>query len=325
MEGLIITNKGMEPISTLEVKELLNTKAEQDDYIVKFPIKNEEDLDLLSKKSRSASRVLYLLGEASIMKGLERTTKSFKKILNNVSLDKFLKKKIYRVDCQREGKHGFKSVELSKEIAEFLIEKGYENVTFKNPEVVIYIFIDDKKGYIGIDFSGNISKRDYKIFNNSRSIKGNIAYALVRESGYDKGKTLVNPFCLSGEILIEAALFAKGNIFGYDSERNMVAARKNSKIAGINKLINFERTDKKADAIIARLPETSKHKRKEFIEKIYKKFFEECKKTLKKNGRIVIISKDIDIIKKEKFKILKEFTIYSGEQGLKIFILKNAV
>lgn len=333
MQGLIITNKGMEYIAALEVKELLKAKAEQDDFIVKFPIKKEKDLVLLKKKSRAASRILYLFGEVKVSKNIDSSVKNFIKVLKSGYMDKFLKNKIYRVDCQREGKHEFKSVDISKKIAEFLIKQGYKKVTFKNPEVSLYIFIDNKKGYIGIDVSGDISKRDYKIFNNARSLKGNIAYALVRESGYEKGKTLIDPFCLSGEIVIEAALFSKGKIYGYDVKRNIIAAKKNSKIANVDEIINFGEYDlswldtrhKSIDVVAARLPELSKHKKEKSIERLYKDFFEKSFKILKKKGRIVIISKDHDIIKntKGKLKILKELTIFSGKMPLEITLLEK--
>lgn len=340
MKGLIITNKGMEHISALEVKELLNIKKgiEKDDFILKFPIKRLEDLALLCYKSQSASKVIYLLGEIKVTKNLESNIKKFSRILENVQLDKFLKNKIFRVDCERTGEHDFKSVDISRKIVNLLIKKGYDKVTFKDPKVVLYVVIVDKKGYIGIDFSGDISKRDYRIFINPKSIKGNIAYALVRESGYDKNKTLVDPFCLSGEIPIEATLFAnkksKLKIYGYDIQRNVIAAKKNSKIAGVDKLITFADYDlswlstkfkNNVDCVVTRLLESSKHKRKEQIESIYNEFFNECNKALKPKGKVVIITKDLDIIKKTKgkFKILKSFTIYSGKMPLNIHVLEK--
>jgi len=72
MKGLIITNKGMEHVSALEVKEFLKIKdVKTEDYVVNFPIKKSDNLDLLSKKSQSASRIIYLLGEIKVTKNLE--------------------------------------------------------------------------------------------------------------------------------------------------------------------------------------------------------------------------------------------------------------
>ncbi len=329
MQGLIITNKGIEHISKLEVKETLGKESKKDDYVVKFSA-NKKELEKLKNKSRSANRILYLFGETSVTKDLDKTKNNF---LKSPLLDKFLKNKIYRVDCKRLGKHDFKSVEISKEIAKFLIKKGYKKASFKNPETIVYIFINNNKGYIGIDISGDLSKRDYKIFNNPKSIKGNIAYTLIREAGYKKNKTLVDPFCLSGEIAIEAALFEKGKIYAYDKKRNIIAARKNSIIAKVDKEIVFgdydlswldKRHDKNSvDIIATRLPETSKHKNNRFIEKILKEFFEKSYKIIKKKGKIAVISKDRDLIRKQKgkLKILKELIIKSGELDLEITIL----
>jgi len=335
MQALIITNKGMEHISQLEVKEILGKESEKDDYVVKFSA-NKNELKKLKNESKSASRILYLFGETKIEKDLEKTRKNFEKILEPFSLDKFLKNKIYCVDCERIGQHNYKSVDISRNVAKYLIKQGYEKTTFKDPEIIIYIFIINNKGYIGIDISGDLSKRDYKIFNNPKSIKGNIAYALIREAGYEKNKILVDPFCLSGEIVIEAALFEKGKIYAYDKKRNIIAARKNSLIAKVDKEIIFgdydlswldKRHDKSSvDVIATRLPESSKHKNIKFIEKKLKEFFEKSYKIIKNKGKIAVISKDKDIINKQKgkLKILKELIIKSGELNLKITILGKA-
>ncbi len=336
MRTLIITNKGMEHISQLEVKEILGKKSEKDNYIVNFSVRDIKELKTLKNKCRSANRILYFLGKIKVSKDLEKTKNYFNKILENIEnkkLDKFLKNKIYRVDCKRKGEHNFKSIDISREIAKSLIKKGYEKASFKNPETIVYIFIINNKGYIGIDISGDLSKRNYKIFNNPKSIKGNIAYALIREANYKKNKILIDPFCLSGEIVIEAALFEKGKIYAYDKKRNIIAARKNSLIAKVDKEIIFgdydlswldKRHDKNSvDVIATRLPESSKHKNSKFIEKKLKEFFEKSYKILNKKGKIAIISKDKDLIIKQKgkLKILKELIIKTGRLNLKITIL----
>ncbi len=369
MKGLIIANEGVEDISALEIKELLNL----DDVDIRkkavlFEIKKLKDLAFLCYRAQSPKRIIHLLGETRVSDNLEDTIKNFEKILNYKELADYIDNKVIRVDCERIGKHDFKSIDISKNIADYLIKKGYNNISFKNPDIIIYVFINNKKAYIGIDFSGDISKRYYKIFNNSKSIKGNTAYCLLRKAEYSKGKTLIDPFCRSGEITIEAALFShemvvqnkfpflkfldfglskeipgkksneKISIYGYDSmERNIIAARKNSKIAMVDKLINLNKADlswietrhdkESVDCIVTRLPETSKYKKEEAICKVYKEFFEKSYKILNKNGKIALISKNVELIKKEKgkLKIVKELIIQSGKSELKAVILENAM
>jgi len=63
--------------------------------------------------------------------------------------------------------------------------------------------------FIGIDFTGiKLSKRDYRIKLLSNSINPCLAYSLLRIADYSHSDSLLDPFCKSGEILIEAAQYA---------------------------------------------------------------------------------------------------------------------
>ena len=67
-------------------------------------------------------------------------------------------------------------------------------------------------GFCGILINPfDLSKREYRVFAHSADIKGTLAYALLRISGYNPVKHfLFDPFTRSGTIAIEAALFGSG-------------------------------------------------------------------------------------------------------------------
>ncbi len=56
----------------------------------------------------------------------------------------------------------------------------------------------------------DLGLREYGIFGENRGISGNLAYLLLRASGYDGSQFLFDPFTRSGAIAIEAALFGSG-------------------------------------------------------------------------------------------------------------------
>lgn len=109
--------------------------------------------------------------------------------------------------------------ELAKEVAEELemqiAGKGLLGKhSYRSPDVVFSVAFDtscstnsEPTCIIGIDLSGrDLSKRTYKITNAGASIKGTLAYCLVRLLNPAPGSTILDPSCGTGEICVEAAL-----------------------------------------------------------------------------------------------------------------------
>ncbi len=268
MKALAITNKGLESISALEINELIGKKCKIGETVVSFEA-NENEICRLCYLGRSFIKVIELLNE------FEFTTKE--DILKNSGIK--INAKTFVVRCQREGSHDFTSQEIDEEVGEVILKNNKIKVELENPEKIVFVYIFDNKCHIGIDYAGiDLSKREYKIFSHPASVKGNIAYSLLRIADYGRKKVLLDPFCKSGEVCIEAALSAcglsqnfynkkkfaflkfakfdfekedknanldeKAEIFCFDTiGANLKAAEKNAKIAGVNKKINFSRID----------------------------------------------------------------------------------
>lgn len=244
-------------------------------------------------------------------------------------------------------------------------------VDLKNPDINIELFEFDNEFFLALDFSGDLSKRDYKIFNNPLSVKGTTAFGVLMLSGYKKGGSLLDPFCNSATLEIEAALYSnnisprfynksfpfnrlnlssdiEGLFKGIDSKiksdkleitaadpllRNITAAKKNAKIAGVEKSINFRRIDidwmdikhdeKEFNHIITFIPGSSKHKNPSVLQKEFEELFYQSEYIIKKNGvlSILCLSKDLLIESAFKYFELKEIkTFYSGSQAMYLLI-----
>ncbi len=380
MDSLLITNKGIEDVAALEIKELIGKKASTDPYVVKFKCKIEE-LCKVSYKSQTARRVLMLIAEFDASEKLEQTVKKIKPHIKN--LDKWLNKEsTFVVKCKRIGKHNYKSSDLAGEIGKAICkktksEKGYEpKVNLKNPDVIFYLFLVEKKAYFGVDFSGfDLGKRDYKVLTYTPSLKPNLAYVILKLANYSADKTVADPFTSSGIVPIEAALYASGkspnfyqkskllfsknlkkpeNFFKKldapnkknkeiadihclaDQFRHIKAAKANSKIAGVNKLINFSKFEvewldtkfekQSIDIIASNAPRSSKHNQ-ERVNKLYDELFYQANYILKPNGVVALISNKIETIQtnaeKHGFKIMHSRSIWQGEEELKIIIIKK--
>ncbi|MBW2973231.1 hypothetical protein KY346_02470 [Candidatus Woesearchaeota archaeon] len=317
MKAIVLTNKGIEDISKKEIKELINADAQIHEGFLTFEAE-QKDLFVLCYKAQSLTKVIMVADD----------------------LNEYVKNKTFAVRSHEK--------ELEIKIA----EKIQGKVDLKNPDVTIYA-VNEK--YYGIDLTGeDLSRRDYRIFLGPESLKGTIAYALVRLSGYDSSKTLLDPFCRDGIIPIEAALYAtkrSPNYFKKDkfaflkifpdinlekldkiaeakisvnaSDAQMIhvnAAKKNAKIAGVNKQISFSRVmlkdiDLKFNDVdcLATMPVQGKQE----------EFFKQAELVMKKNGKIVLIMrKDSEKYKEagNKFKLSEERKVMQGKEEWTILV-----
>jgi len=126
------------------------------------------------------------------------------------------------------------------------------------------------------------------------------------------------------------------NIYSYDSlMKNLLSAKKNAKIAGIEKSINFSRVDiewldtkfkeKTVDKVITHLPMITKTDKNGI--KIYHDFFYQIEYILKTEGKIIAISNSEETLKQEaekySFAITQKKEAWSGKQKLDIYTLEK--
>lgn len=384
MKGFAIVSKGIEDTASMEIKEMINAECSAEEGCVIFKFKDFEDICLLCYKLQSADRVAYLIGNFKFRNFFEE----FKKFIANIAesgFGKFIKKnKKFKIECIRLGVHDFKSVDVELKTAAFIITalKSKEiRADVKSYDITFLIYIVNDACYFGVDFCGfELNKRYYKIFLHPNSLRGTIAYALVRESGFGKKETMLDTFSREGVIPIEAALFAsdfpcnyykkdrfaflklgigvdfdkffskcdkgikssktgmKRGIYSYDYAFKYIDySRKNAKIAGVDKQINFSRVEmewldikfkkESVDRIITNPPASKSPN----LDKIYNELFYQANYILKNNGTIALISRMPDFAKKfEKFAakhnfiILKEKDVWSGQQLLKIMVFRKS-
>lgn len=147
------------------------------------------------------------------------------------------------------------------------------------------VFILKDEVTIGLDTTGeSLHKRGYRKLTAKAPIAENLAAGLIMLTPWNRERILVDPFCGSGTIPIEAAMMAAGiapgmnrsfmaenwshiverkfwyeavdeagelmdrsanpDIQAYDLDENMVSiARENAKLAGVEKMIHFQKRD----------------------------------------------------------------------------------
>ena len=271
MKAFAITNPGLEVYSAKEIEELLKVKTKTDPSVILFEA-DEQKLAELCYKSQSLIKLCSLLEQIKLVKISDLKIKTdFTKIIS--------KNKTYKVKAVCIGS-SISSQELQPILGEIIHEqfKGKIKVSMDNPDYIVYVYVFGSKCYIGIDYCGfDLSKRDYRVFANPRSFHANINYILLKIAELKEKETLLDPFCLSGETGIEAALyltkrspnyFGKKNFafnkfmkFNFDKADKEIkktksrivlsspamsdvkCAQKNAKIASVEKSIEFTRQD----------------------------------------------------------------------------------
>lgn len=268
-EAIATCLEGLEEITQLEIKEILKAKSEVIiPSRVKFKVRNENELTNFICNTRSSIKVYKLIDKIEFSTLEDLIIKAKKIKFPNI-------KGPFAVKCDRSGEHNFNSIDIEKEFGNITNKEGKLKVDLKNPTTIVIVDIINDHCLIGVDYTGiKLSKRDYRIKLIPNSLNPCLAYSMIRISEVNDKEKILDPFCRSGEIIIEAVLFLKNippnkksldnlaftklinfkpkiktkekklKLYAVDNLQNSLrSAEINAKIVGINKEINFSRND----------------------------------------------------------------------------------
>lgn len=364
MHGAIITFQGCEEAANNELFQLIKKKGTVTDTVVLFEYKHEEELQKLAYLGRSFKRVLQLFTTFTVTTNYIDTKLVIEEKIKALDESLFISalgKKTFKVQCKRIGEHDFNSVDIASLTTAILAKKIKNKIVMKNPEALVYIYIFNNDLYVGFDIIGkNLSKRDYKLFNDSHALNAGVAYTLLTIAEIKEGDSILDPLCGTGTILIEAGLkltkksphffkkeqFSKyvekldedfpttSKIAGFDSTLYSVkSTRRNAQIAGLSKILELSKVDlewldtkleeKSINKIITKLPSPSKNLDEKRVLKLYVEFFHQAEFILADNGIIVVCLLKTDFFKEnlKHFKLIKEYQIMQGKEKLHILKL----
>lgn len=232
MKAFGIVNLGLEEYSAKEITELIKAKIKIEDSILLFET-TEEKLAYLCYKNQSLIKVCSLLEQIKLnnISDINKIKTDFTKIIP--------KNKTFRVKFAKQGDVSLTSQEVEPVLGEIIYEQFKEKikVSMDSPDYIVYAYAFGNNCYIGIDYCGfDLSKRDYRVFANPKSYHANINYILLKIAELKERETLLDPFCLSGETGIEAALYLTKRSPNYFGKKNFAFSKFLK--------FNFEKTDK---------------------------------------------------------------------------------
>jgi tRNA (guanine10-N2)-dimethyltransferase len=216
---------------------------------------------------------------------------------------------------------------------------GEGRISFKDPDFKIRVIFIEKWYLCRL-----IYERDKKRFEDRRapmrpffspvSLHPKYARYLVNTSGTIEDDTVLDPFCGTGGILIEAAMLGR-KIIGNDSALNMVMGTKlNFKYFKIEnyKIYNIDiaklTLEKPVDAIVTDMPygRSSGIDNHDIVE-LYKESFKKFSELLKIGGKCSIIINNIQFLDYAKayFNIQKIVPVYQHKSLIRQFVILSKI
>lgn len=219
------TFHGLEGVLEEELKELGATHTKQLKRAVAF----EGDLEFLYKANlhlRTALRILHPLGSEIVRN--QKELYNFAKSIN--WLRWFSPEQTFSISANVFNAPAFNnSAFVALKVKDAVVDqfrdiKGKRpSVDKENPDVRIDVHIYKDKCTISIDSSGeSLHRRGYRSSGHRAPLNEVLAAGMIMLAGWDKKETLIDPFCGTGTILVEAGLYAcniapniKRKVFGF--------------------------------------------------------------------------------------------------------------
>jgi len=160
--------------------------------------------------SGTCSRFVYLLTECTASTP-EEMADSIEADFSELLRDE----QTFVVRVNRVGDHDFSSVDVAREVGQEIVDSYRDatgttlDVDLEEPDVIFRLDLFDDRWYFGIDTTGEpLGSRDYFRRRKEGATPAVLASCLVRASDWSPDQSLLDPFCGSGTIPIEAGRIA---------------------------------------------------------------------------------------------------------------------
>ena len=253
--------------------------------------------------------------------------------LQGVQIDALHDARTFRVTCNRSGTHDFTSMDVQRE-AGAVIQKRYGLcVDLKGFDVEVRIDIHGERCFVSTQETRKaLSSRYTRIYEPRAGLKTNVAYAMIRLA--QPQYALLDPFCGSGTILLEAAGAYPGlALYGSDVNEDAVeGTRVNAEANGVS--ITVRHVDARDllsaysygfDAIATNPPYGIRLGKRLDFYRLYNRFLRQAYDLLVPGGRLVILvfkrKPFRDALKNTRFIITYNKVIEVGEVYPRLYAL----
>ncbi|RMG71752.1 MAG: methyltransferase domain-containing protein [Bacteroidetes bacterium] len=248
----------------------------------------------------------------------------------------------FRVSPERHGNHAFSSYDMAKAAGDYLRDRYQLPVDLENYSHNVRVDLRDRWGWVGVQLHPDrLSRRHRRRYQHRAALQPTVAYGLLRLTGLPEGMrgALLDPFCGSGTILIEAAaLWPEMELYGTDLVPEVLdGAQRNLEAAGLETRVRLHDMDARQlperfpsgrfRAIVTNPPYGLRLGRQLNLYWFYRDFLAAARQVLAIDGRLVLL-----VLKAELFrdvlresgawKVRHEQRLDAGGKHLRAFVLQ---
>lgn len=210
----------------------------------------------------------------------------------------------FRVRCDRRGSHPFHSPDIERRVGGLLQERYGTAVDLEEPECDFQVDIFGRHLFAGVRITTSRRDRRFdKAFHQRIATRSVVAYGMLNLAGIlSKPGTLLDPFCGSGTILLEAADLLPGiELYGCDITEDAVAgteenlsrigaADRSHILQGDARELSQLLPPASVDYIVTDPPLGIRMGKRINYYALFTKLLEEAKTVLRPKGRILLLS-----------------------------------
>lgn len=379
LRALAFTLAGIEQLALAECSALCpQARASvEEPGVLSIELPSPVDAVRLCYGSRLLEGVMLECGRVPSEYPLEHHEAFSSALAESAMLAPWLKDRTFKVVCSlsptlslSSSKNDVPTMELAGELGAAVLSRcASAKARMENPDVLVKAAFLAKSAALGIDLCGfDLSRRDYRVFDHSRSVRSTVAAAASSLARVPQKGLVMDPFGRAGVVLIEAALASSGRpVHAFQKERFLLlrlaspfskeeslrvmdtmdsavlpaesrfsyqdpsqhfvaAAKKNAKLAGVDKAISFSRTEVswmdlrfkegEVGAIITHIPTPGKTLSEKEVHELLSELFYQAAYVLAPHAPVALISPDAVLAKpaaeKHGFRLDEELPLYQG-------------
>ncbi len=210
----------------------------------------------------------------------------------------------FRVSSVRQGMHGFTSLDIEREAGSVVQKATGMSVDLENFDMHVRVDLLDSRLLVGLQTTRRgLDKRYTWVYKPRVSLKTVVARGLLElaSQGLDGVSRIVDPFCGSGTILLEAAdMFPQASIAGSDLfEKVVEGARANIVAAGLSERVTVRQADARdlrrelpaasVDMIVSNPPFGVRLGPRTDFKRLYHQFLAGASHVLRPGGQLVFL------------------------------------
>lgn len=259
---LLSTNQGLEDITAQEFRERLQEANLPETTVPETTIEtcpdgmtgyvsvaSETDLPTILNVARRMRSIQHILAPvyAFDLEAEGEAMAQIRDVLASHDVPEMNDASSFRVTSNRRGNHLFTSMDVMRAAGDGLVDRYGTDVDLEDYDVEVRVDVRHRRVRVGVQHTRDpLSRRQSRLYQPQAALSPHVAYAMLRLPHLASApRAIVDPFCGSGTLLIEAAMQWTGMpIWGVDrSEQAVNGARLNVRADGFAERIDIIQGD----------------------------------------------------------------------------------